>query len=199
MEELKLFRDTEKLDIEVLDSENDPYALERAKRVAEHGRWFRSVPKEKPSPNVPYKVGIYIRYYNQTKYENYLDAHIIRYKAGMEQFPNWTLVDFYIDKGAVAPRMENAPEWSRLLEDCMNGNVDLIITQKVSNVSKDVNEITFCARMLAALPRPVGIYFDSEEIFTTASYYQKDLRDTFFLGEDGRLIDGAPAGGLLHD
>ena len=199
MDEIKLLSGTENLEIEIADSQNDPDMIRRQHRIAEHGRWLRTAPKEKPSPNVPYKVGIYIRYYNQTKYENYLDFHIARYTEGIRGFPKWTLVDFYVDKGGVAPRMENAPEWSRLLEDCMAGKVDLIITQKVSNVSKDVNEITFCARMLAALPHPVGIYFDSEEIFTTASYYMQDLRDSFFLAQQPDAIESPPIGGLLHD
>ncbi|MCR5484579.1 MAG: recombinase family protein [Clostridiales bacterium] len=121
------------------------------------------------------------------------------YQEARKASGKWTLVGFYVDKGGVAPRMENAPEWSRLLEDCMAGKVDLIITQKVSNVSKDVNEITFCARMLASLPHPVGIYFDSEEIFTTASYYMQDLRDSFFLAQQPDAIESPPIGGLLHD
>lgn len=48
----------------------------------------------------------------------------------------------------VVQNLENALEvWSRLLQDCMDSKVDLIITQKVSNVSKSPVEISFCARM----------------------------------------------------
>ena len=88
----------------------------------------------------------------------------------MALLPNWELVDFYIDEGATAPNMESAREWCRLLNDCFAGKVDLIITQKVSNVSRKHYEITILARMLAALEKPVGIYFVSENIFTLASY-----------------------------
>ena len=95
--------------------------------------------------------------------------------------PNWELVDFYIDEGASAPNMESASEWSRLIQDCFDKKVDLIITQKVSNVSRKMHEITLLARLLAAQKHPIGIYFISEDIFTLASYYQDDLRDTFFL------------------
>ena len=77
--------------------------------------------------------------------------------------------------------MENAPEWSRLLNDAMNGKVDLILTQKVSNISKKMYEITFCARLLATQTPPIGIYFISEDIYTLASYYKEDLRDESFL------------------
>lgn len=130
---------------------------------------------ERPNPQQHYKVGIYIRYFNQTKYADYLNYHVKQYQDTMALCPNWELIDFYIDEGATAPNMESAPEWCRLLQDCFRGKVNLIITQKVSNVSKKDYEITFLARILAALAKPVGIYFVSEDIFTMASCYQ----DTF--------------------
>ena len=119
---------------------------------------------ERPNPKQHYKVGIYIRYFNQTKYADYLDYHVKQYQDTMALCPNWELIDFYIDEGATAPNMESAPEWCRLLQDCFRGDVNLIITQKVSNVSKKDYEITFLARILAALANPVGIYFVSEDI-----------------------------------
>ena len=99
----------------------------------------------------------------------------------MARCPNWDFVGFYIDEGSTAPRMENAKAWARLLQDCQDGKVDLIVTQKTGNVSQKPLEVSFCARLLAALPHPVGIYFISEDIFTLASYYQEDLRDPLFL------------------
>ena len=103
----------------------------------------------------------------------------------IHKYPNWTLVDFYVDQGQTAPKMESAPEWCRLLEDCFNKKIDLIITHKVSNISRDANELTLCARLLAAQPHPVGMYFIGEDIYTLASYYQQDLRDRqFFPAED---------------
>ena len=153
---------------------------DRAIKVAEHKSWLASIRHERPSPAVPFKVGIYIRYFNQTKYENYLEFHKKQFADTIALCKNWTLVDFYIDEGASAPNMETAPEWSRLLLDAMDGKVDLIITQKVSNVSKKMPEVTFCARALARQTPPIGIYFISEDIYTLASYYQEDIRDLFF-------------------
>ena len=142
-----------------------------------------------PNPEHAYRVGIYIRYFNQTRYDNYLDYHIQQYRDTLAMCPDWSLVDFYIDEGATAPNMETAPEWSRLLQDALDGKVDLIITQKVSNVSKKDYEIAFVARILAALDKPVGIYFVSEDIFTLASYYRSSLRDEgFFPSEDWSIL-----------
>ena len=146
-------------------------------KLAKHRLWMNSIPHEYPMPYTPYKIGVYIRYYNQTRYENYLEKHLQQYMDDIALCPQWTLVDFYVDEGQTAPHMEYSKEWCRLLEDCFTGKVNLIVTQKVSNVSSDWHEMAFVARMLAAQEHPIGIYFISEDLFTLASYYQSDLRD----------------------
>jgi hypothetical protein len=156
----------------------------RRTEIAQHKLWMDAIQHEYPMPYTPYKIGVYIRYYNQTKYEDYLTKHKQQFIDDIARCPKWTLVDFYVDEGAAAPRMENAKEWCRLLEDCLSGKIDLIVTQKVSNVSRKPEELASISRILSAQPEPVGIYFISEDICTLASYYQKDLR------EDGFLVPG---------
>ncbi len=189
-----------KLNLITQTSADEPMS-KRSLMIAEHKNWLKNIRRERPNTATPYKVGIYIRYFNQTKYENYLDFHIKQFKDTIALCPQWELVDIYIDNGATPPNMETAPEWSRLLEDAFNGKVDLIITQKVSNVSKKMHEITFCARLLASLKHPVGMYFISEDIFTTASYYKNDLKDTFFLpdGDWKMLPEDSLDGGANRD
>lgn len=172
---------------------------DRSDKISEHRLWLQSIRKEHPLPATPYRVGVYIRYFNQTKYENYLDYHIKNFEDTLALCPKWTLVDFYIDEGATAPNMESAPEWCRLLDDCFDGKVDLIITQKVSNVSKKSQEITFVSRLLASLDKPVGIYFISEDIFTLASYYKADIQDKDFLPEGFQVLPEPNVRGELHD
>lgn len=172
---------------------------DRSDKISEHRLWLQSIRKEHPLPATPYRVGVYIRYFNQTKYENYLDYHIKNFEDTLALCPKWTLVDFYIDEGATAPNMESAPEWCRLLDDCFDGKVDLIITQKVSNVSKKSQEITFVSRLLASLDNPVGIYFISEDIFTLASYYKADIQDKDFFPEGFQVLPEPNVRGELHD
>lgn len=184
MEELELFQKMK--EIEKVQPDIAACSLDM---VAEHRRWLKSIRHERPSTAKNYRVGIYIRYFNQTKYENYLEFHKKQFLDTLGLCPNWTLVDFYVDEGSTAPNMESAPAWSKLLDDCFEGKVDLIITQKISNVSKKIMEIAFCARLLAVQEPPVGIYFISEDMFTLASYYQEDLRDPFFLpSPDWKLL-----------
>lgn len=174
---------------------------EKAERISEHRLQLASIRKQYPHPAHPYKIGVYIRYYNQTRYEDYLQKHIAHFKEAIDLCPKWTLVDFYIDEGQNAPNMANAPEWCRLLEDCFSGRVNLIITQKVSNVVRKDNckEITFIASILASQEHPVGIYFVSEDIFTLATYYLEDMHALDFFPEGHeRLCDGEQIRGLTE-
>ena len=197
-----LIKKSEDADLEVMPSFD--FVLEKEAeqqtQVAEHRAWLKSIKHERPLPKHHYKVAVYIRYFNQTKHEDYLSYHKQQFLDTIGLCPNWEFLGFYIDEGGTAPNMENAKEWTRLLQDCFDGKVDLIITQKVSNVSKKQSEITFCARILAA--HQVGIYFISEDIFTLASYYQEDLKDTFFYpSPDWQLLpdDDLALRGILHD
>ena len=121
---------------------------EKAEMIAEHLMWLHSIRRERPLVSRPYKVGIYIRYFNQTRYNNYLDFHKKGFIDTIGLCPKWELVDFYIDEGSTAPNMENAPEWCRLLQDCMEGKVDLIITQKISNVRRSLMRSQFSPECL---------------------------------------------------
>ena len=201
MEELDVFNRLEAINAVAQFGELYGDDMEKAKRLAAHKAWLQSIRHERPSVTHPFKVGVYIRYFNQTKYENYLSYHKKQFIDSLALCPKWEFIGFYIDNGSSTPYMENAPEWSRLLEDCMNGKVDLIITQKVSNVSRSPEEISLCARMLAAQPHPIGLYFISEDIFTLASYYLADLRDKEFmpLGDWKTLPDEIETDGLPHD
>ena len=162
---------------------------EKAMQIAEHKSWLKKIRREHPNPSVEFNIGIYIRYFNQTKYENYLEFHKKQFSDTVALCPKWKLIDFYIDGGSTAPRMAKSPEWCRLLEDATNGKINLIITQKVSNISRDINEIILCSRLLAAQEPPVGIYYISEDIYTLASYYREELRDMdFFPSPDWNLL-----------
>lgn len=175
---------------------------EQARKVAVHKEWLSTIRHERPQTDYPFRVAVYIRYFNQTRYENYLEYHKKRFADTIALCPQWTLVDFYIDEGSTAPNMETAPAWSRLLDDCYEGKIDLIITQKISNVARRLYEVTLCARLLAAHEPPIGIYFISEDVYTLASYYLQDLRDPYFLpSPDWKVLpdDGSDCMRYIND
>lgn len=111
---------------------------ERNTLLAEHRAWLKEIKRERPLPKTHYRVAVYIRYFNQTRYEDYLSAHksnfLIHWLSAKLE-----VVGFYVDEGSTAPNMESAPEWSKVLQDCYEEKVDLIITQKASNISKKLS------------------------------------------------------------
>lgn len=158
----------------------------KKRMLAKHRLWLESIQHEYPLPYQPFRIGVYIRFFNQTKYSDavYLEKHKQWYLEDIAMCKRWELVDFYVDRGSSAPHMEYSPEWCRLLQDAFLGKVDLIVTQKAGNVSERPEELTFISRILATQNHPVGIYFISEDIYTLASYYRGDLTDQTFLPED---------------
>lgn len=50
--------------------------------------------RERPSPAHPFHVAVYIRYFNQTRYENYLELHKKAFADSMARCPNWDFVGF---------------------------------------------------------------------------------------------------------
>ena len=91
--------------------------------VAQHRQWLKSIRHETPNPKTPFKVAVYIRFFNQTKYrdEEYLERNKEVFRATLSQYPMWEFVGFYIDNGSTAPYMENSTAWSELLSDCDAG------------------------------------------------------------------------------
>lgn len=162
----------------------------KEKILAKHRLWLATIQHEYPMPYAPYRIGVYIRFFNQTQYsdEVYLEKHKQWFLDDIALCPRWSLVDFYIDYGSKAPHMESSKEWCRLLEDCFSGRVNLIVTQKAGNVSDDPQELAFISRVLATQKLPVGIYFISEDIFTLASYYREGLTDKPMLPDGWELL-----------
>lgn len=136
---------------------------------------------ERPNPKQHYKVGIYIRYFNQTKYADYLDYHVKQYQDTMALCPNWELIDFYIDEGATAPNMESAPEWCRLLQDCFRGNVNLIITQKgIQRFQKGLRDHIPCKN-------PRGVRETSWHLFCIRGYFHDGFLLSGYLARLGHV------------
>ena len=50
-------------------------STEHAQKIAEHKAWLQNIRHERPNTAHHYRVAIYIRYYNQTKYDNYSNHH----------------------------------------------------------------------------------------------------------------------------
>jgi DNA invertase Pin-like site-specific DNA recombinase len=80
--------------------------------------------------------------------------------------PDWLLVDIYIDIKS-AETIFNRSEFLRLLDDCHNGKIDMVITRSINRFGRDTVDLLKTIQELRKLG--VGVLFDEESLFTTDS------------------------------
>lgn len=110
-------------------------------------------------------VGAYCRVstMSEAQVESY-ELQKAYYEELVSRRPNWTLVDIYPDEGISATSMRNRKSFLRMIEDCKQGKLTLIITKSVSRFARNVVDGISVVRMLRNLPTPVAVYFETEHI-----------------------------------
>lgn len=117
--------------------------------------------------DIPQRVAVYARVSTDniqqtSSYElqkKYYEEFVIRH-------PNWTLVKIYADEGISGTSMAHRDEFLAMIADCRAGKIDMIITKSVSRFARNVVDFLSMVQSLAELPHPVGIFFESECIFS---------------------------------
>lgn len=90
------------------------------------------------------------------------ESQEIYYKTFIRNNPSLTLVDVYGDHGISGLRMEARPELQRLIQDCMNGKIDVIYTKSISRIARNTAE---CQKILDLLhAKGVYVIFEKEHI-----------------------------------
>ena len=88
------------------------------------------------------------------------------YERTIQQHPNWELVNIYADEGISGTSLKHRDSFLTMIQDCKDGKIDLILVKSVSRFSRNVVDCISEVRALAALKKPVGVYFESEGIYT---------------------------------
>lgn len=88
------------------------------------------------------------------------------YEDFVVHHPNWTLVKIYADEGISGTSLAHRDEFNSMIADCRSGKIYMIITKSVSRFARNVVDCISMVRMLAELPSPVGVFFESECIFS---------------------------------
>jgi len=132
---------------------------------------YEYIPEKKPADyydtDVFQRVAIYVRvstddirqttsYELQKKY----------YEDFVAQHANWTLAGIYADEGISGTSLKHRDAFNRMIADCKAGKIDLIITKSVSRFARNVMITIGLTRDLSHLKPPVGVFFESECIFS---------------------------------
>lgn len=131
--------------------------------------------------NIHQRVAVYVRVSTDnirqtTSYElqkRYYEDFVVRH-------PNWTLVKIYADEGISGTSADHRDAFQQMFRDCKAGMIDLIVTKSVSRFARNVVLCVGAARELAELEPPVGVFFESEHIYSLSD--QSSLAFTFLAG-----------------
>ncbi len=92
-------------------------------------------------------------YYQVEYYKNYIGKR-----------DDWEYAGIYADEARSGTQVKKRDEFSRMIKDCMNGKIDMIITKSVTRFARNTVDSIKAIRKLKELG--IGIYFEKENIST---------------------------------
>ena len=90
----------------------------------------------------------------QNSYQTQLDY----YTAYISSRPDWEFVGMYSDEGVTGTSIKKRDGFNRMVEDALNGKIDLIVTKSVSRFARNTVDSLSTVRKLKAAG--VEIYFE---------------------------------------
>ncbi len=118
---------------------------------------------EKASQKHKKRVGAYCRVStNNDEQLNSFYNQIAYYVSYIAQQEEWEFADFYADEGLSGTKAWIRDEFNRMLEDCRNGKIDLILVKSVSRFARNVVDCLAYVRELREYN--VDVYFENENL-----------------------------------
>ena len=78
--------------------------------------------------------------------------------------PNWEFVGIYADEGISGTQMKKRDDFNRMLQDALNGKIDMIIAKSISRFARNTVDTLNVVRLLRS--HNVDVYFEKENIHT---------------------------------
>lgn len=90
------------------------------------------------------------------------------YRQLAQDHPNWDLKKIYADEGISGTSLKNRTAFNEMIEECRKGTYDLIVTKSVSRFARNLVDCISLVRMLKGLNPPVGVFFETDNLYTLA-------------------------------
>ncbi len=94
--------------------------------------------------------------------QNSYEAQIEYYRGYIQGKPEWEFVGIYADEGISGTSYKKRDGFNRMIEDAMNGKIDLVLTKSISRFSRNTVDSLSVTRQLKA--KGVEVYFEKENI-----------------------------------
>ena len=111
------------------------------------------------------RVAAYCRVSTDSKEQlDSLEAQKTHYEHTINANPLWTFAGLYFDEGITGTNIEKRPELLRLVADCENKQIDMIMTKSISRFARNTADCLELIRKLLKLH--VYVVFEKENINT---------------------------------
>ena len=95
------------------------------------------------------------------------EAQIEHYTEYIEKHPGWELAGIYADDGISGCNTKKRDEFNRLIEDCMAGRVDMVVSKSISRFARNTLD---CLKYIRQLKdKNIPVFFEKEGINTMDS------------------------------
>src|SRR5699024_6655950 len=92
------------------------------------------------------------------------EVQIEHYTSYIQSNPEWKLAGIYADDGISGTNTKKREQFNRMIEDCMNGKVDMVITKSISRFARNTLD---CLKYIRQLKdKEIPVFFEKENINT---------------------------------
>ena len=92
------------------------------------------------------------------------EAQIEHYTNYIKSNPEWELAGIFADEGITGTNTKKREEFNRMIEECMQGKIDMIITKSISRFARNTLDCLKYIRQLKE--KNIPVYFEKENINT---------------------------------
>ena len=95
------------------------------------------------------------------------DAQVDYYKKYIAERQDWEYVDIYTDKGISGTNRKNRAGFNQMIDDAINGKIDLIVTKSVTRFARNTLDTISVTRELKS--HGVEVFFEEQNVYTFES------------------------------
>ncbi|NCB98450.1 MAG: recombinase family protein, partial [Bacteroidia bacterium] len=112
------------------------------------------------------RVAAYCRVSTETEEQNSsYEVQVAHYTEFIKKYTEWEFAGIFADDGISGTNTKKRDEFNRMIAECMDGNIDMVITKSISRFARNTLDCLQYIRQLK--DKNISVYFEKENINTT--------------------------------
>ena len=91
------------------------------------------------------------------------EAQVEHYTEYIQKNPDWVLAGIYADDGISGTNTKKRTEFNRMIDACMDGEIDMVITKSISRFARNTLD---CLKYIRQLKdKSIPVFFELADVF----------------------------------